>query len=109
MHKSVKWKWTEQHLIAFDKVKDLFVKTSILKHPDIKKPFILRTDVSLFAVGSTLSQLDDNNKEWLITCASRVLNSAEINYCVSEKEILAIVWSLERFKTYVSEYFFCFN
>ena len=38
----------------------------------------------------------------MITCASRVLNNAEINYCVSEKEILAIVWSLERFKTCVS-------
>ena len=59
------------------------------------------TDANDYALGAILMQEDDNGDQKIVSCASRTLKGPELNFFTSEKELLAIVWSLEKFKTYL--------
>jgi hypothetical protein len=72
----------------------------VLAYPDLSKEFILTTDASKIAVGAILSQIQDG-VERPISCRSRQLNKAEINYSASELELLALVWSTKYFRLYL--------
>jgi len=61
-----------------------------LLHPDTQKPFIVECDASNFAIGAILSQKDDEGKLHPVAYYSRSLNNAELNYSITEKELLAI-------------------
>ena len=67
-------------------------------HPDI--PCILDTDASDVAVGAVLSQVIDG-VERPIAFYSRVLNSAQKNYCPTRRELLAVVIALQHFRHYL--------
>ncbi|XP_033229779.1 uncharacterized protein LOC117181328 [Belonocnema kinseyi] len=96
--KNVDFIWTQACEEAFNKLKNLLTSCPILKHLDLKKPFILCTDASNEGLGVVLSQLDDEGKEHPVSFASRSLNPAERNYSTTEKEMLAIVWGIKQYK-----------
>lgn len=81
---------------AFNKVKLLLQEQVELYQPDFTKPFDLTTDASNIAIGAVLSQ--DKHP---ITFISRTLSSTEQNYATNEKELLAIVWSLQKLRNYL--------
>lgn len=83
-------------LDAFKKIKMLLQEKVELYQPDFNKPFELTTDASNYAIGAVLSQ--ERNP---ITFISRTLSSTEQNYATNEKEILAIVWSLQKLRNYL--------
>jgi hypothetical protein len=68
-----------------------FTFAPILIHPDPAKPFIVETDASDFALGAILSQFGIDGLLHPIAFYSRKLTSAEINYQVYDKELLAII------------------
>lgn len=70
----------------------------ILAFPDNTKPFTLDTDASDTGVGAVL---DGNGAERVVAYASRTLSRAERRYCVTRKELLAIVTSLKHFRPYL--------
>jgi hypothetical protein len=72
------------------------LQTAKLAFPDYSKPFSLYTDASDTGVGSILMQEDTP-----IYCFSRKLSGAQVRYTTSEKEALAIVWSLQHLRTVV--------
>ena len=72
----------------------------ILQYPDFSKSFCLTTDASNTAIGSVLSQ-GNVPLDLPIAYASRTLNKAELNYSTTEKELLAIVWSIKHFRPYL--------
>ncbi|GFU83896.1 retrovirus-related Pol polyprotein from transposon 297 [Trichonephila clavipes] len=80
---------------AFDVVKAAITKASVLKFSDFKKPFELFTDASSIGVGAVL-----NLEQRPVVFASRTLRAAERNYTVTERECLAVVWALNKFRTY---------
>ena len=69
--------------------------------PKLKKPFIVQANVSLFAVGAVLSQLDDENVEHPVAYCSRTLNPHKKNYTVTEKECLAVIYACKQFRVYI--------
>lgn len=82
---------------AFDKLKAILSSRDvILTFPDFNKTFELTTDASSYAIGAILSQ---ENRP--ITFISRSLNKTEENYAANEREMLAIIWSLNQLRNYL--------
>ncbi|KAF8789997.1 Retrovirus-related Pol polyprotein like [Argiope bruennichi] len=71
-----------------------------LKQPNRSKPFRIRTNASSCALGAVLTQGEDP-EEHVIEYASRLLIPAEQNFSTTEREALAVVWALEKFRGYV--------
>lgn len=72
----------------------------MLAHPDFSKEFILDTDASNLAIGAVLSQKFDG-QERVIAFASRTLTKSERRYCVTRKELLALVYFIKYFRHYL--------
>lgn len=85
---------------SFTKLKETIASDQVLAYPDFELPFILTTDASNYAVGAVLSQVQDK-VERPIAFASRTLNKAETNYSTIEKEALAIIWAIRKYKPYL--------
>ncbi|GFT12686.1 retrovirus-related Pol polyprotein from transposon 297 [Trichonephila clavipes] len=79
----------------FDQIKRTLTEAPILQLPNFSEQFNLFTDASGVGIGAVLQQ---NQKP--IAFASRTLNKAERNYTVTERECLAVIWALNKFKTY---------
>ena len=90
---------------AFEKIKKLFTSVPILTCPDFSRPFQLETDASDTGLGAVLTQAIDGI-DHVIAYASRNLNSAESRYSASEKECLAVVWAIRKFRLYLESYSF---
>jgi hypothetical protein len=97
----VLWEWTNDCTIAFNKLKKCLVSAPVLRMPDFTKTFYIYTDASGLALGAILGQIDENGKEFVIIFASRLLKGAELNYSVSEKEMLAVIWAIKLFRCYI--------
>ena len=59
------------------------------------------TDASKTSLGAFLYQKDDNDQRRIVSMASRSLRGAEVNYFTTELELLAIVWALGKFQSYI--------
>lgn len=97
--KGVIFKWTPECQLSFDKLKKALLSPPILAYPDLSESnqFILRTDASGYSLGAILANSDDKP----VAYASRALNNAEKMYPVIEKELLAIVWAVKKFRPYL--------
>ena len=83
--------WSLEQTSAFAKLKENFVSANILAHPNELEPFYLETDASDYALGGILSQKNDSGTLVPIAFYSRQLLSAEQNYEVYDRELLAII------------------
>ncbi|GFW16758.1 retrovirus-related Pol polyprotein from transposon 297 [Trichonephila clavipes] len=92
-------KWSEEEEKAFQTLKQCLVSPPILKQADFSKPFLIRTDGSNYALGAVLLQRGDK-EEHPVEFSSRLLNPAERNYSTTEREALAVVWALDKFRGY---------
>ncbi|TQD93529.1 hypothetical protein C1H46_020876 [Malus baccata] len=90
----------EACLEAFKKLKTLLTTAPIIAAPDWSLPFELMCDASDYAVGAVLGQRKDRLPQ-VIYYASRTLNDAQLNYATTEKELLAVVFPLEKFRSYL--------
>ncbi|GBN22626.1 Retrovirus-related Pol polyprotein from transposon 297 [Araneus ventricosus] len=98
--KNKTWAWGEPERKAFESLKKVLISPPVLSQPDGSKPFIIRTDASSYALGAVLIQ-GEKPEEHVIEYASRLMSSAERNYSTTEREALAVVWALEKFRGYV--------
>ncbi|GFX95603.1 retrovirus-related Pol polyprotein from transposon 297 [Trichonephila clavipes] len=85
---------------AFRDLKLKLASPPVLKPADGTKTFVIRTDASCVALGAVLLQ-GEKDEEHPIEYASRLLSSSERNYSTTEREALAVVWALEKFRGYV--------
>ena len=92
--------WSEPQEKAFQELKRRLIAKPILRLPDVKEPFVLRTDASNEAIGAVLLQ-EHEEGIFPVGYASRRLLPREQNYSVMEKECLAIVWAVHRFQIYL--------
>ncbi|CAK1590660.1 unnamed protein product [Parnassius mnemosyne] len=92
--------WDESCDIAFQELKNRLCKTPILGYPDAGKEFIVDTDASDIGLGGVLSQRN-GDQEIVIAYFSKSLSKPERNYCVTRRELLAVVKSLQHFSKYL--------
>ncbi|CAL9012108.1 unnamed protein product [Prunus brigantina] len=85
---------------AFNALKKMLTTAPIIIPPDWSLPFELMCDASDYAVGAVLGQRVDK-KPHAIYYASRTLNDAQLNYSTTEKELLAVIFALEKFRSYL--------
>ncbi|GBN65899.1 Transposon Ty3-G Gag-Pol polyprotein [Araneus ventricosus] len=85
---------------SFNSLKQASTSAPILTYPQNNKDYILDTDASNGGIGAVLSQ-NTGNEECVIAYFSKSLGKPERNYCVTRKELLAIVKSIEHFQHYL--------
>lgn len=95
-----KFVWTEQCESAFQRLKKCLMSSPILSFPRNEGQFLLDTDASNHGIGAVLSQIQDGSEK-VIAYYSRVLGKSERNYCVTRRELLAIIDSLKSFHHYL--------
>jgi hypothetical protein len=91
--KTTPWTWTPEHQTAFDLMKQIVSRETLLAYPDFSLQFDIYTDASKLQLGAAICQ---NNKP--IAFYSRKLNPAQTRYTTTERELLAIVETLKEFR-----------
>lgn len=89
--KGVAWTWDANHEKAFREIKALLAEAPVLAYFDQTKRIEIFTDASATGIGAALVQ---DGKP--VAYASRALTDTEARYAVIEKEMLAIVFALEK-------------
>ncbi|KAH9801696.1 hypothetical protein KPL71_001121 [Citrus sinensis] len=98
--KDVPFIFDESCLDAFAKLKKLLTSSPIIQPPNCDLPFEIMCDASDYAVGAVLGQRLDR-VPYVIYYASMTLNDAQLNYSTTEKEMLAVVFALDKFRSYL--------
>ncbi|GFV42873.1 retrovirus-related Pol polyprotein from transposon 17.6 [Trichonephila clavipes] len=93
--KGAKFNWSTEAQDSFDRIKRALIEAPVLQLLNFTQQFNLFTDASGVGIGAVLNQ---NHRP--IAFASRTLNKAEQNDTVIERECLAVIWALNKFKTY---------
>ncbi len=93
--------WKDKHRESFETIKQALTGDNVMAYPNSEGgKFILDTDACDTGIGAVLSQIHDN-EERVIAYASRSLNKSERNYCVTDKELLAVRYFIEYFHHYL--------
>ncbi|KAK1626658.1 hypothetical protein QYE76_000973 [Lolium multiflorum] len=85
---------------AFETLKKALTTAPIVEPPDLNLPFEIMCDASDFAVGAVLGQRVDKKLN-VIHYASKTLDAAQRNYATTEKELLAVVFACDKFRSYI--------
>ncbi|CAL8116809.1 unnamed protein product [Prunus armeniaca] len=100
LQKDVPFVFDDECEKAFNYLKELLTSAPIIVPPDWSLLFELMCDASDYALGAVLGQRKDK-KPHVIYYASRTLNDAQLNYSTTEKELLAVVFALDKFRSYL--------
>ncbi|RVW80059.1 Retrovirus-related Pol polyprotein from transposon opus [Vitis vinifera] len=98
--KDAKFIWDDRCQRSFEELKLFLTTAPIVRAPNWQLPFEVMCDVSDFAIGAVLGQREDG-KPYVIYYASKTLNEAQRNYTTTEKELLVVVFSLDKFRAYL--------
>ncbi|MBW0499042.1 hypothetical protein O181_038757 [Austropuccinia psidii MF-1] len=90
----------EEALRQYHQLKEAFTTAPVLSHFNPSLPTIVETNASDYDLGALLSQVSDSGKP-PVTFISRKLLPAELNYGISDKELLGIVWALKRWRAFL--------
>lgn len=92
--------WNQSCEMAFQELKEKLCTSPILEYPKPGENFIVDTDASNVGIGGVLSQMIDG-EERVISYYSRKLSKQERNYCVTRRELLAVVEVIKSFHKYL--------
>lgn len=93
--------WSQACEEAFTRIKSILTGPDIMGYPmNEAGTFLLDTDASGVGIGGVLSQIQAG-RERVIAYASRSTNKAERNYCITEQELLAVVYMIQYFRQYL--------
>ena len=84
-------------------MKEKLVHALVLRGPNWSIPFHIYSDVLDLAIGVALGQ-EENKQSYVIYYISKNLSSVELNYTVTEKEFLAIIFATNKFRHYITGY-----
>jgi RNase H-like domain found in reverse transcriptase/Integrase zinc binding domain/Integrase core domain len=95
-----KFVWTEAADQALSKIKALLTAEPILTMPDYNTGFVLFTDASDIGVGAMLAQ-GEGPEQKTVAYFSQKLNPCQTRYSVTERECLAVLLAIEKFRHYL--------
>ncbi|XP_039684977.1 uncharacterized protein [Medicago truncatula] len=87
-------------LQAFCRLKEALITAPIIQPPNWSLPFEIMCDASDYAVGAVLGQRKEK-KMHAIYYASKTLVGAQVNYAATKKELLAVVYAIDKFRQYL--------
>jgi hypothetical protein len=90
----------EECLQSFHTLKKALVSAPVIQPPNWHLPFEIMCDASDYAIGAVLGQSKDK-KHYAISNASKTLTGPHLNYATIEKELLAMVLAIEKFRSYL--------
>ncbi|GJR51953.1 reverse transcriptase domain-containing protein [Tanacetum coccineum] len=100
LEKNTLFIFSDDCIQAFQTLKKKLTEAPILIAPDWDLPFELMCDASDFAIGAVLGQHHEKHFR-PIHYASKTMNEAESHYTTTEKEMLAVVYAFEKFRSYL--------
>lgn len=103
--KNKKFHWGKEQDVAFARLKEHLLSAPILACPHFDIPFTVECDASGVGIGGVLTQKIDG-KERVIAYCSRTLSASERNYSATERECLAVLFAISKFKQYIEGYRF---
>jgi hypothetical protein len=98
--KATSFNFDEACLDAFETLRSLLSSAPIMMTPNWSLPFEIMCDASDYAVGAVLGQREDKLPH-AIYYASKTLLEAQANYTTTEKKLLAVVFALDKFRSYL--------
>jgi hypothetical protein len=98
--KDVPFEFDDACLKAFETLKLALTSAPIIQPPNWSLPFEIMCDASDYAVGAVPGQYKDK-KHHTITYASKTLTGPQLNYATTKKELLAVVFAIDKFRSYL--------
>ncbi|GJR88144.1 reverse transcriptase domain-containing protein [Tanacetum coccineum] len=100
LEKETPFFFSKECIESFNTLKRKLTEASILIAPDWDLPFELMCDASDFEIGAVLGQRKNKNFQ-PIHYASKTMTEAQAHYTMTEKELLAVVYVFEKFRSYL--------
>ena len=100
LEKEAKFIFDDACLLAFNTLKERLISAPIIVVPEWSQSFEIMCDASDYALGAILGQRRDNMFR-AIYYASRTLDNTQQKYTTTEKELLAVVFALDKFRSYL--------
>lgn len=88
--------WSEAASVAFNQLKQSLSSSPVLALPDFNKPFVVETDASGSGIGAVLMQ-----EHHPIAYISRMLSPRQQALSVYERELLAVVFAVQKWSSYL--------
>ena len=92
--------WTSTHQESFDKLKKMLTEAATLAYPDPSAEFEIHPDACGYGIGAVLLQKQGGTEKPL-AFASRLMSRSEQNYSITEKECLALIWAVKKFRQFI--------
>ena len=91
------WQWTKNMQTEFESIKNEIKEIERLQIVDYDKMFVLRTDASNVGIGAVLMQQNKDGELKVVEYASKKLTPSEMQYGITEKEMLGVFWGVKKF------------
>ena len=96
--KNIKFHWTTDHDESFQTLKNILMSDTVLAFPDVTKKMALFTDASDTCIGACLTQPDEDGYFRPVYFLSHKLSNTMTRWSVTEKELYAIIYSLQKLR-----------
>jgi hypothetical protein len=100
LQKDVAFDFDEKCLATFRTLKSALVSAPIIQPLDWSQPFEIMCDASDYAVGAVLGQRKEGRVH-AVYYASLTINEAQLNYATTKNELVAVVFTFEKFRSYI--------
>lgn len=101
LRKNSKFCWTSKQEEAFRQIKEHLISAPVLSCPNFELPFIIQCDASGYGIGAVLTQNHPDIGEKVVCYLSRSLTRQERKFSTTERECLAVLWSIEKLRPYI--------